>query len=213
MMKKLLLVALSGLLVACGNTSNKNAGGDGATPPTPAEPTKLSIKFKRGLDGPDQTLEVDGKKAVIVTEKTKFGYGADAPELVTHKLMIGNYEFDPKTKTYKPNAEGQILVTATLYAAKDAPVDAPPAAGTYGPSKYGEPATANLRVGSILVDYYTVESGVMKSNAFEISNMGMVHGAVKLNAPTGTIITGSIDDYGAGQFNNVKGSFTATLVK
>lgn len=212
-MKKFLLIALAGFLAACGNAGNKNADGGGANAPAATEPTKLSIKYKQGLDGPDKTLELDGKKAVIVTEKTKFGYGADAPELVTHKLMIGNYEFDPKAAVNKPKAEGQVLVTVTLYAAKEAVLDTPPAAGTYGPSKYGEAATAFLKVGSILVDYYTVENGTMKMNAFEIGNMGMIHGAVKLNAPLGNSVSGSIDDYGAGQFNNVKGTFTATLVK
>jgi hypothetical protein len=210
-MKKLWLIVLGGLLAGCGAPANKNAAG--ADPSAPVVLTKLAIKYKQGLNGPDQTLELDGKKAVIVTEKTKFGYGSDAPELVTHKLMIGNYEFDPKASGNKPKAEGQILVTITLYAATRAALDAPPAAGTYDPSNYGEPATAFLKVGSILVDYYTVENGTMKMNAFEIGNMGLVHGAIKLNTVTGGSVTGSVDDYGAGQFSNVKGTFTATLVK
>lgn len=213
-MKQILLIALTCFLAGCGTSGTKNAGGGpGSDPSAPTVPTKLTIKYKQGLNGPDQTLEVDGKKAAIVTEKTKFGYGTDAPELVTHKLLIGNYDFDPKAKLYKPKAEGQTLVTITLYAAPGAGLDAPPATGTYDPSKYGEVATAFLKVGSILVDYYTIENGTIKANAFEISNMGMVHGAVKLNTVTGNTVTGSVDDYGAGQFSNVKGTFTASIVK
>lgn len=210
-MKPFVLIAWVCLLAGCATPGKKNGSGPAA--PATEVPTKLTITYRQGLNGPDQTLELDGKKAAIVTARTKFGYGTDAPELITRKLMIGNYDFDPKAAANKPKAEGQILVTITLYAAKESAPEAAPAPGTYPPSKSGEAAKAFLKVGSILVDYYTVENGTMRSNAFEIGNMGLVHGAVKLNTVTGDKVTGSVDDYGAGQFSNVKGTFTAALVK
>jgi hypothetical protein len=163
------------------------------------------------MNGPEKVLELDGKKSVVVTEKMKLGYGSDAVEVLAHKLLIASYDFDPKSKSIQPKKEGDILITIPLFAAKDATETTPIATGTYQPIE--DRKNAAMKVGEIRVDYYTIENGVIKQNAFAIADMGIRNGSIKINSVSDTQIQGTIDDFGAGQFSNIKGTFNAIIVK
>jgi len=56
-------------------------------------------------------------------------------EMNGYKLLIANYDFDPKNLNTYPTKDGEQLVNVNLSAAKDAAEGAPIAIGSYEPSK------------------------------------------------------------------------------
>ena len=190
---------------------NSNGGGTSDGGKTVSnEPSKLTIK-SQSLNEPEVVLELEGKKSVVKTEKIKLGYGNDAVEVLAHKLIIANFDFDPKAKFVKPTKNGEILISIPLFAAKDATESTPIASGTYQPVE--DRKNAAMKVGEIIVYYYKVENDVIKDKSFAIADMGIRNGSIKISSVSDVQIQGTIDDFGAGKFSNIKGVFNAAIVK
>lgn len=207
-MKKLLTIVLASLFfTACGGIggASSNSGGSSSS----NAPAKLFLSNK-GISDPQPTLtEFDVKKAVIIPGKVKMSYSG--AEMNGYKLLVGNYDFDPKQPNAYPAKDGEQLVIVNLSAAKDAAEGAPIATGSYEPSK-GD-ANDFLKVGEITVKDCKIVNNFTKQGGFGIAPMGIRNGTIKINSVSGDSVQGSFNDYGAGQFSNIKGNFTAQIVK
>ena len=130
---------------------------------------------------------------------------------MTHNLVLGNYDFDPKSDSNGPKDNGQIQVEVELYAAAGATETSPVATGTYEPiADRKQPA---MKVGGVTVTKRTVEGNSVKNDAWAIATFGMRQDSIKINSVKGDQVEGEFVDYGAPEFSGLKGAFNATVAK